>query len=136
MARSRTLLFVSSNHDLHQVLETLRSAYGFSLLTADKAREGFDLIKVAEPDCIIFDLRLLRNRHRAERVKERVKAAGMPVLFLSDSSTSGRHSDASRTSVSLEPIVKFVAEQSERLRGNPSRRSWYRFFNRAKIERA
>lgn len=136
MAKSGTLLFVSGNPELQQVMETLRSTYGFSLLTAESLKEGLSFIKIAEPDCLIFDLRLLRDRNRVERVKEKVKSSGIPVLFLSDSGSGIRCSDALRSSVSLEPIVKFVAEQSKRLKGNSSGRSWYRFFKRAKVEHA
>ena len=136
MAKSGTILFVSGNPELQQVLETLRSAYGFSLLTAESLKEGLSFIKIAEPDCVIFDLRLLRDRNRVERVKEKVKSSGIPVLFLSDSGSGVRRSDALRSSVSLEPIVKFVAEQSERLKGNSSVRSWYRFFKRGKVGHA
>jgi len=134
MATSGTLLFVSGNHELHQVMETLRSTYGFALLLADRAKEGFDLIKVAEPDCIVFDLRLLRDQRHIDRVKERIKAARVPVLFLSDNGSGVRRSNGSQSSVRLEPIVKFVAEQSERLKKNSSGRGWLRFFRRPKAE--
>jgi len=137
MARKGTLLFVSGNTELHQVLETLRSTYGFSLLTADKAKEGFELIKIAEPDCVIYDLRLLRDRRKAEWVKDKISAAGIPVLFLNDNGNGHVRPDEQRSSVRLEPIVKFVAEQSERLKKKSSARSrWSGFFRRAKIEQA
>jgi DNA-binding response OmpR family regulator len=136
MAKSSTLLFVSGNPELQQVLETLKSAYGFSLLIAENPKEGLNFIKMTDPDCIIFDLQLLRTHNHVERIKEKIKPTGIPVLYLNDGGNGVSRSDELRSSASVEPMVKFVAEQSERFKGSSSRRGWFRFLKRSKTGQA
>lgn len=127
MANHGTILLVSGSTGLNEVMGTLASTYSLSLVTADSAKAGLYAFKQAEPDCVIFDARLLRDRHRVERVKEKFESKDVPVLFLNAGINGSSRGSGVHSSFSLEPIIKFVGEQSERLK--PARPSgfWHRF---------
>ena len=130
------ILLVSGNSELHQVLGTVSQTYGLSLRSADNTKEGLAIIKLAEPDCVIFDLKLLRTSYGVENLKKRLSLSTIPILYINNcregSSASGRPSSG----VSLEPIVKFVSEQSARLNCDSSRGIWRRFIGRLKLRHA
>ncbi len=130
MANHGTILLVSGSPGLNKVLETLVSTYSLSIVTADSAKAGLIACKQAEPDCVIFDARLLRDHTSVERVREKLKSKGIPVHFLGADAPGNMRSSGVRSAFSLEPIIKFVAEQSHRLKARPPSGFWSRFAGR------
>ncbi len=127
MANHGTILLVSGSPGLIKVLGTLASTYSLSLVTADSAKAGLAALKQAEPDCVIFDARLLRDRHRVERVKERFESKDVPALFLNIGADGSSRASGVHSSFSLEPVIKFVASQSARLKLLRPSGFWSRF---------
>ena len=130
------ILLVSGNPELHQVLGTVAHTYGLSLLGADNTKEGLTLIKLAEPDCVIFDLKLLRTSYGVEKLKKRLSLSTIPILFINNCREGSRPSGRPSSGVSLDPIVKFVSEQGARLNCDSSPGIWRRFIGRLKLRHA
>jgi len=133
MAKCGTILLVSSNPELHQVMEPLASTYNLSLIGAENAKEGLTFFKLGDPDCIVFDLRVLNDGERRTRAKNKLKTSGIPILFLNDSRANIRRRDGFIPPISLEPIVKFVGEQSEKLCAGSSGGFWNRLIGRMRL---
>ena len=134
MANHGTILLVSGSPGLSKVLETIASTYSLSLLSADSAKAGLVSFKQAVPDCVIFDARLLRDHKRVELVREKIESKGVPVLFLSADSPGGSRTSGVRSSFSLEPVIKFVAAQSDRIKPLRPSGFWRRFASRPQIK--
>jgi response regulator RpfG family c-di-GMP phosphodiesterase len=134
MASHGTILLVSGSPGLNEVLGTLVPTYSLSLITADSAKAGLALYRQAGPDCVIFDARLLRDRHRIERVKDKFAARDIPVFFLNIGADGRSRSSGVHSSFSLEPIIKFVAAQSARLKMARPTGFWNRFAPRPRAK--
>ena len=130
MANHGTILLVSGSPGLNQVLGTLASTYSLTLVTADSAKAGLAALKRAKPDCVIFDARLLRDSASVERVREKLRSKGVSVHFLSADAPGNMLSSGVRSSFSLEPIIKFVAAESARLKDRRPSGFWSRFASR------
>ena len=133
MSNRGVILLVTGNSELHQVLGTVAQTYRLSLLGADNTKEGLTFLKLAEPDCAILDLRLLRNSNGVDKLKERLNLSTIPILFLDKGGDGSKPSGRPSSGFSLEPIVKFVSEQSERLNCASTRGIWRRFVGRLKV---
>lgn len=136
MPNCGTILLISGNPDLHGVLETLSSSYSLSLLCAENIKQGLTLFKENNPDCVVFDLRLPPPHVPVEQIKEKMRESEVPILFLSNCIEELRRADEVPSRLSLEPIMKFVANQSERLRSDSSGRLWSRLLGRARVGHA
>jgi CheY-like chemotaxis protein len=134
MATHGSILLVTGSPGLNEVLGTLASTYSLSLVTADSAKAGFALYRQAEPDCVIFDARLLRDSARIERVRRKLESKDIPVLFLSAGADGYARASGVHSSFSLEPIIKFVSAQSERLKMRSPSGFWSRFVARPKAK--
>jgi response regulator RpfG family c-di-GMP phosphodiesterase len=133
MSNRGVILLVTGNSELHQVLGTVAQTYRLSLLSAESTKEGLTFLKVAEPDCAIFDLGLLRTGNGVEKLKERLNLSAIPILFLNNCRDGSKPSRRLSSGFSLEPIVKFASEQSERLNCASSRGFLRRFVGRLKL---
>jgi DNA-binding NtrC family response regulator len=130
MANHGTILLVSGSPGLNKVLETIASTYSLSLVTTVSAKAGLVAFKQTVPDCVIFDARLLRDHKRVELVREKIESKGVPVLFLSADSPGASRTSGVRSSFSLEPVIKFVSVQSDRLKALRPSGFWSRFTSR------
>ncbi|MBI5116206.1 hypothetical protein HZA56_07000 [Candidatus Poribacteria bacterium] len=108
MASHGSVLLVSSNPELHQVLEIIASTYNLKFLGADAAGAGVDLFKSKTPECVIFDLETLRDNRQRTLLKKRLGESEIPVLYLNDNGNG--HQGGQQKSLKLEPIVKFVVD--------------------------
>ncbi|MBI4831545.1 MAG: hypothetical protein HY801_08315 [Candidatus Lindowbacteria bacterium] len=110
MMNRGSILLVSTNPELHQVLEIIASTYNLRFLGADAAGAGIDLFKAKVPNCVIFDLDVLRDYRHRTLLKKKIGESGVPVLFLNDNENGAVHQGNSQKSLKLEPIVKFVVD--------------------------
>ena len=130
MANYGTILLVSSSPGLNKILGTIASTYSLSLVSAATAKAGLVAFKQAAPDCVIFDARLLCDHKRVELVREKIESKGVPVLFLSADSPGASRTSGVRTAFSIEPAIKFVSAQSDRLKSLRPSGFWRRFTSR------
>ncbi|GAB4350652.1 MAG: hypothetical protein Kow0099_34350 [Candidatus Abyssubacteria bacterium] len=118
MSRRASILLVSSNPELHRVMELVASTCSFVLRSIESPKAGIMALRSDKPDCAIFDLDTLRNPRQKTVAKEKVKESGIPVLLLNDSPNGDPTAHLAGTPVKLEPIVKFVMDHVERVRKN------------------
>jgi hypothetical protein len=110
MASHGSVLLVSANPELHQVLEIIASTYNLKFLGADAAGAGVDLFKSKRPECVIFDLETLRDNRQRTLLKKRLGESEIPVLYLNDNDNGNGHQGSPQKSLKLEPIVRFVVD--------------------------
>jgi chemotaxis response regulator CheB len=125
MKNRRSLLIASANFELHRFLENITSNYDFTLLLAENAKEGLGILRLITPDCLIFDLDILKNLKNRKAIKKKLQESGVPILFLNDRENRDRHHAASRAPLEVEPIVKFVMDNKNKSRRN-SKKSFLR----------
>jgi hypothetical protein len=110
MANRGSILLVSTNPELHQVLEIITSTYDLKFLGAEGAASGIDLFRSKGPISVIFDLDILRDHRQRTLFKKKFNDSGVPVLFLNDGENGIANHGNSQKPLKLEAIVKFVAD--------------------------
>jgi DNA-binding NtrC family response regulator len=114
MGNRGSILVVSSDPELHRILEIISSTYSFKFREAGDAKTGLGLFNSSKPDCVIFDLKTLPDQRRRDMIKKKLEESRTPIMFLNDTENGTAHSAGPTSSLRIDPLVNFIKSNHDR----------------------
>jgi len=114
MANRTSILVVSTDSELHRILEIIASTYRFTFQEAGDVKTGLGLFNSGRPDCVIFDLKTLPDKRRRDMIKKKFEENRTPIMFLNDNENGTAQNLSSNSSLRIEPLVKFIKSHHDR----------------------